>query len=509
VAHAPLFSKKVSFESDYTILKSVSKAEIFRPAVTFRQFFLAILTFFLSMSLLLAYVATHQFTNPIQRLRREAQVIAIGNYHARVDVRTYDEIEELAKQFNVMAASLEQRDEEIASYQKHLEETVQERTGELRKEKDKLQAILDNVPSGFILLDPERTILSASAALMSITGKPASELVGNKCHDVIGNDALCAGCPTEEVLQSGKMATTITRGFSPEGEDRYLEHISVPLRRNGSVDNVLEIITDVTRRKRLQDQLVRSERLAATGEIAAVIAHEMRNSLTSTRMILQLLKETDSVSESDQESLDVALDSLGRMEGVVSNLLQLARPAQLEMKLDSIARVVHAAVEFARPQIARKDIDLVTHLPDDLPDLEIDGDRMKEALVNLILNASQSIESRGSIVVSAEVQTLPRKLRDLGEVRVSSGEEVTVAVQEVVLRKGSDVVVVRVQDSGCGMPSSHLRRIFDPFFTTKVDGTGLGLSFVKRVVNEHGGVVTVESEPGRGSTFSMIIPGVG
>ncbi|MFQ5825280.1 MAG: ATP-binding protein [bacterium] len=506
VAHAPLFSDRMRLDYKYTILKSVSKAEIFASVGSFKRLFVGLLGFFLLASLILAYLATRQFTGPIQRLKREAEVIAKGEYHGRVDVHTYDEIEELAHQFNIMAKSLEQREAEIAQHRKHLEQMVQARTRELEKEKNKLQVILDHVPSGLILVDKDFNILSASAAIKSIIGKPLEKVIGCLCYEITGCTKDRSICPIQRVFCSGKMESQFLHRVGPDGEERYLEQTAVPLKKDGRVETVLEIITDVTERKRLQDQLVRSEKLATTGEIAAVIAHEVRNSLTSVRMIMQLLNETERLNVSDHESLEVALDSLSRMENVVADLLQLARPAQLEKKLESINDILQDSIEFVEHQISGKGIELDVKLEPGLPDIELDREHLKEAMVNLILNASQAIEISGSICIHSRLNTLNKTLRDLGEVRVAAEENVVVGVQEVVLEKGRQVVRVEVRDSGCGIPEEHLKRIFDPFFTTKVNGTGLGLSFVKRVVNEHGGIVTAESQLGKGSCFTIYIP---
>ncbi|NIR49388.1 MAG: PAS domain-containing protein, partial [Aliifodinibius sp.] len=506
VAYAPLFTDHAGLENKYTVLKSVSKSEIFAPVNTFKKLFFGLLGFYLLTSLTLAYLATQQFTRPIQRLRRETEGIAKGDYHARVDVRTYDEIEELAHQFNVMAESLEQREEEIFQHRLFLEQKVQERTRELEDEKDKLKIILDNVPSGFILLDKNYKILTASAALRTITGKPVESLIGKTCNEVIGNGHICSGCPTERVFRSGEMEMQQVQRLGADSEERFLEHISVPLKRNGQVETVLEIITDITERKRLQDQLIRSERLAATGEIAAVIAHEMRNSLTSVRMIIQLLAESKVLGQSDCESLDVALDSLGSMERIVNDLLQLARPTQLERRMDSINDILLDSIEFAKHQITRHGIVVETELSGDLPEVALDRSQMKKAVVNLILNASQAVEGHGTIKIRSGVTTLTKNFRDLGEVRTGSDEKVSLGVQEVVLKKGERVLTLAVEDTGCGIPPAQLERIFDPFFTTKINGTGLGLSFVKRVINEHGGLVTVTSHITRGTCFSILLP---
>ncbi|MFQ5706357.1 MAG: ATP-binding protein [bacterium] len=506
VAHAPLFPDYRGLENDYTILKSVSKKEIFAPANTFKKLFYGLLGIFLLISLLFAYLGTQQFTGPIQKLRREAEVIARGDYHSRVDVETYDEIGELARQFNVMAESLEQRETEIAQHQQHLEQVVRQRTRELEKEKNKLQVILDNVPSGFMLVDKDLRVISASAAIESIIGKPLRDILGHFCFEATRCHENEDDCPSRCVFQSGRPESYLLQRLGPEGEEQYLEQIAIPLKKDGKVETILEILTDVTKRKRLQQQLIRSERLAATGEIAAVIAHEMRNSLTSVRMILQLLREADRLMPSDTDSLNVALDSIGRMENVVKDLLQLARPSPLEKRPGNIITILKESIEFTRHQILRQGIELEVDLTPDLPEVELDHHHLKEAVVNLILNASQAIETTGKIHIRSRLTTLSQNLRDLGEVRIAEDEKVGVGVQEVVLRKGQRTIKVDIMDSGIGMSDEEMQRIFNPFYTTKPKGTGLGLSFVKRVVNAHGGLVKVASQVGKGSQFSIFIP---
>jgi PAS domain S-box-containing protein len=503
---APLFSVQAGLQSAYAIMISVSKPEIFAPVDIFKRLLVALLGFYLLTSLTLAYFATQQFTQPIKRLKREAEVIAKGDYEARVDIRTYDEIEDLAQQFNVMADSLEQREYQIAQHRQQLEQKVRERTHELQEEKDKLKAILDNVPSAFVLLDKEYRILAASAMLQTFTGKSLSSVIGSFCYEVLGDGHSCEDCPSQRTFKNGKMETRQVQRVNRHGEMRHLEHTAIPLGETGKAETVLEIITDITERKQLQEQVIRSERLAATGELAAVIAHEMRNSLTSVRMILQLLTEGDRLSEADGESLFVALDSLAKMERVVNDLLQLARPAELQRKLESLNDIIKESIEFARHQITKEHITVNMKLGAELPTLLIDREQMKEALVNLVLNASQAIQGSGRVLVKSCVKTLPRPMRGVGEVRVLQDEKTFVEGKEIFLHTGQTVIYLEIEDSGCGILPQDMAHIFNPFFTTKADGTGLGLSFVKRVVNEHGGIISVQSEINSGTRFAIFLP---
>jgi len=505
VAHAPLFDEQSGF-GGYTLLRSVSKKEIFAETKTFGLFFVIVSTTFLVVALLLSYWATRQFTEPLEKLEREASVIAEGNYRARVNIKTHDEIEQLAGQFNVMAESLQQREEEIARHRGQLENTVQQRTRELSAEKDKLRAILDNVPSGFLLLDRNFKILSASAALEKISGKPVNKTVGLSCKDVLGDGEVCEHCPGDLAFQSGKMQRKVSSRVTSEGEKRYFEHMSVPIKSKGRVEQILEIITDVTERRRLQEQLVHSERLAATGEMAAVIAHEMRNSLTSVTMILQLLATTEGVLASESESLEVALNSLHRMETVVMDLLQLARPSPMKRCLTDVNDIAGEAIELARHEIDKRGISLQQELAENLPLLELDPEHMKEAIVNLLLNAAQAVDGKGGITISTRLRILQQSLRSVGEVAVTKGDVTDFDVHDVVLTSGTRVVQIDIKDSGCGIPETTVERIFDPFYTTKTDGTGLGLSFVRRVASEHDGLVLATSKLAEGSCFSIVMP---
>ncbi|NIA31699.1 MAG: PAS domain-containing protein [Actinobacteria bacterium] len=506
IVHSPVFTWHEGTGSSYTILKSVSKSNIFAPVNTFKLVFASLLGFFLLVSLTLSYLATRGMTNPIKKLQREAKVIARGNYRARVKVKTFDEIGELANQFNTMAQNLEQHEARVSRHKQLLRDKVQQRTKELQDEKDKLQIILDNVPSGFMLLGRDYKILSASAALVSITGKSIEKLIGQPCFTVTGCSADRSGCITTRVFSTGKMQLELTTHTRSDGEERLFENMSIPLKRNGQVENVLEIITDVTERKRMQDRLVHSEKLATAGEIAAVIAHGIRNSLTSVRMILQLYVQNDTVDSAEKESFQVALNSIEQMENLVNELLHLGRPTEINKQSANINNIILESIRFAHHQILGENIDISVDLANDIPELSLDSIHIKEALVNLILNASQAIEKHGKITIRSARRILQTELRDLAEISASQTDSDSIHLQEVVIKRGVPIIQLDLKDTGSGIKEKYLQRIFDPFFTTRPNGTGLGLSIVKRVVNEHGGVIRAQSKPGVGSCFSIYLP---
>ena len=289
--------------------------------------FVGFLVIFFAGALGLGLLATRQFTRPISALRRGADVISRGNYRHRLDVSTGDEIEALADQFNLMAASLETHEGEIQDHRTHLEEMVGHRTRELSEQKGQLQAILDHVPSAFVMLDGAGRIQTASAAFTSITGLNLDHVRGMESHYAFRTNGFCR--MEDPTVPKNAIESHIDRTVDDSGAEQFLEHMTIPIVEDGRTSAILQIITNITKRKRLEEHLIHSEKLMATGEMAAIIAHGFRNSLTSIKMILQLQQESNQLGRGSKRSLRVALDSISRMETVVQELLGFARPSPM------------------------------------------------------------------------------------------------------------------------------------------------------------------------------------
>ncbi len=523
IAYAPLFpfrpagngvSPGSTFASSLTVFESVSRARILAPALRFEWTFAGFLALFLVLAVGLGMAATRQFTRPIAELDRGAAIIAGGDYGHRLNVATRDEIEMLASRFNYMAASLEEHEREIALHRTRLEEMVAGRTRELADEKAKLQAILDNVPSAFVLLDQAFRIQSASASFTAITGLRLDDVRGEDCRVAFPRAGLCREPADPAAVLGGRSEVHLDRVVDGAGAERYIEHMTIPVSEGGALQSIVAIITDVTKRKQLEQHLIQSERLMATGEMAAIIAHEFRNALTSIKMILQLQRESQRLRPADRKSMDVALDSIYHMEAVVQELLNFARPAPMEFRNAKIDAIIDEALAFVRLRTRKQHIALTTSFGSDLPEMTLDSVHLKEAIINLLLNAVQAIEGKpaggesGAISVAVKRTVLSRSVRQYAPPAYGEADEGANGVdgREIVLKKGSPCVVISVTDSGPGIERHLLPRIFDPFVTTKANGTGLGLPMVKRTVNAHGGIVTVRTVRGRGATFELLLP---
>ncbi len=523
IAYAPLFPMRAS-PGDSTrdagtpapaVFAGVPEGVIAGPAREFATTFAGFLIVFLASAVGLGLLATRQFTQPIAALQRGAEIIAHGNFHHRLTVVTHDEIERLAEQFNAMAAALEVRDEEIARHRTGLEEIVRSRSAELYNEKTAMQAILDNVPSAFVLLDDAFRIRSASAAFTAITGLQRAEALGQDGRTLLPMRGFCADSVAAAASDSGRVEGHIDRQVDANGVERFFEHVAIPLNGGLAGRSMLEIITDVTKRKRLELQLIQSEKLMATGEMSAIIAHEFRNALTSVKLILQLQHEAAPIPPKNRASLGVALESIHHMESIVRELLSFARPTPLEFRVESLVAPLEECCAFIRLRVQKEAIRVTSMIDTTLPPTLVDLPRIKEAIINLLLNAVQAIEVHGSSGGRGEVAvtavgpvSLPRTLRDsvTGEAVDVDDELFPHAPRDITLRKGTACIVISVRDNGPGIERAQQQRVFDPFFTTKVTGTGLGLPMVKRTVNAHGGIVTLHSAPGEGAVFEITLP---
>ena len=523
VAHTPLFPLRSGVQVEQVaaalteplfVFESVPRAAITRDARSFALTFLAFLILFLSGAIVLGLLATEQFTRPISELRQGAAILSSGNYGKRLRVQTGDEIEELAKQFNAMAASLEAHEQEIQQHRTHLQQMVENRTRELVDEKEKLQAILDNVASAFVLLDSDFRIQTASAAFASITGLRQEDVIGQDSRVVLWNNGICKETPARYHIIPERVESHVDRSLDRSGGERFIEHITVPIRKDGEVASLLQIITDITDRRRLEQNLIQSEKLMATGEMSAIIAHGFRNSLTSIKMILQLQSESKQLGRAGKKSLGVALDSIYRMEAMVQELLNFARPSPMEFRAESLNTLVSDSLTLVQPTISQHRIELKNTLDAGLPLMLLDTPHLKEAIVNILLNAVQAIETNepaagtGSLSISTKKVVLSRTLRDFSprEVLENQTEDQPSTGREITLRRGTECAVVSISDSGPGIDQTLLSRIFDPFFTTKTNGTGLGLPMVKRTVNAHGGIIVVKSTREKGATFEILLP---
>jgi len=259
----------------------------------------------------------------------------------------------------------------------------------------------------------------------------------------------------------------------------------------GVVDNEVKVLrqkfnslledVDATRERleQSQESLAHSEKWAMVGKLAAGMAHSIRNPLTSLQMRLFSLGRTLSLNETQKEDFEVISEEIGHIDTIVANFLEFSRPPKFQMQKGSVSDVVDHALQLLRHRFDSAGVKVEKRRERRLSEIELDPEQMKEALVNLLLNSCEAMNEGGSIMVYED---------EIGE------------------NGGARTAVLRITDTGPGIPESVIQKVFQPFFSTKGEGTGLGLSIVKRIIEGHGGMIDVDSTEGAGATFTITLP---
>ena len=222
-------------------------------------------------------------------------------------------------------------------------------------------------------------------------------------------------------------------------------------------------------------QLIRSEKLAALGQLAAGIAHEIRNPLTSINILIHSLASNLPSGTSQKEDLKVIEEEIHRINEIVDRFLRFAKPAPPLLGKAEVASIVEETLQLLRPQIEKQRVVIQKEFQP-LPPILMDREQMKQVILNLLLNAVQAMPKGGHLALKAH------------------------------LPEGDRWIKLSIQDSGLGIPGEDIDKLFDPFFSTKEGGVGLGLSIAHRIIDQHRGKIEVESAPGKGTLFTVWLP---
>jgi len=234
------------------------------------------------------------------------------------------------------------------------------------------------------------------------------------------------------------------------------------------------IIHDITLRKKAQKDLIDAERLNLTGKMARIVAHEIRNPLTNLNLALEHLKdEMPPESEAVRLYSDIIQRNANRIEHLIGEMLNSSKPKELQLDLASVNGVVEETIMLAIDRLKLKEITLEKKLADDLPRILVDKEKIKIALLNIIINAIEAMEEKEGILT---IQTILEE----------------------------SVIAIAITDNGKGMSSDEMDKLFEPFFTAKPNGLGLGLTSTKNILTSHNADILVASEPDKGTTFNVI-----
>ncbi len=516
-----IFDEKAGFGTKETIGMAhvgMSLANMHKDIASMKDIIVLLTSLVVGIGILLTIFLVNIIVKPIQKLVFATDKVANGDLAQMVKVRRRDEIGLLAYAFNRMTNSLKESREKIEEYNRNLEKKVKERTTDLERttrllqaEYNRLDAIINSPNLGIVIEDKNCNIKFMNRSLIDIFGNQ----IGQKCYEKFkGRKEKCEICPVDEILEKGRKSFTY---LDQDAEGNYYELSAAPFQDETGERYILETLRNITEQKKLeiqvkqhtenlertnaelenalgnlketQAQLIQAGKMAAIGELAAGVAHELNNPLSGILGYCQFALEKITqkpLKELTGEDLATYTQYLKDMEqqskrckAIIQSLLKFSRASvKQDFRSTDVNSVLRETFAFVKYQLEKHKVKLDTALSSPLPPIAGHASQLQQVFTNLILNAIQAVPDGGKLTVSAKMS------------------------------EDKKVLEISFADTGAGISQEHLSKIFEPFFTTKRvgQGTGLGLAVSYGIVKDHGGEIQVESTEGKGSTFTVILP---
>lgn len=342
-------------------------------------------------------------------------------------------------------------------------------------EKGFLEKVFEALQEGVVLLDPEGEIEFVNQAACRFFGLDPARAVGAAIATQV------RGLDWNNLIRPGKVVSRDLEVFYPE--NRFLNFYLSPIddeEHAGETLGYVMLVRDLTRTKAEAEETLETERLNALTLLAAGVAHEIGNPLNSLDIHLQLLKRKIAklefgVREPLQEHLQTARDEIGRLDSILKQFLQAVRPSTPKRESRNLHAILHDSLKLIQPELESRSIAVELKLAQELPLLDLDPGQFQQVFYNLLRNAYQAL----------------------------SGDDGRITLRS---RHTDYEVELSIEDNGSGISPEHMGAIFEPYRTTKSSGSGLGLLIVRRIVREHGGEISIESEEGEGTCVTIHLP---
>jgi PAS domain S-box-containing protein len=340
--------------------------------------------------------------------------------------------------------------------------------------RENMNSVMAGMEDGLILFTREARAVMVSPSAEKFLGAPAGHFLGRRVNEIFP-----MGHPLHQVLQiEGDELSEIaaeTDLQTIEGPRRVSVCVQ-SIQEDGERMGALMTLRDLDSIESINTQLQVSERLAALGRITAGVAHEVKNPLNSMRLWLENLKESlpDETDNNAKQAVQVLDKEIDRLDAVVKRFLDFTRPMEVRLEATQLADILRDVVEVAQPQLRKAKVEVAQLLPIDVPEVYVDRALLKQALLNLVLNALDAMPNGGKL--------------------------------HLVLSRRGEMAEISVGDTGKGIPVENRQKIFQLFFTTRPGGSGIGLASTFRIVQLHNGSIDFTSEVGRGTTFRIELP---
>jgi len=457
--------------------------------------------------------------SPGMGLAEQLGLLTFTDYHQLYDPRYgINLIIILTPDEEVLRDILQTRPERIRILSYHVFQIFWKAIGKeerkLRERTQEMETILNGIRDFILVINPDMTIVEANESFLEKMGYSHENVVGKKCYEVYHSDGQTCdrwrgACPLQEVVRNQAQARKTQKRTLPNGDVRHYEVSIYPVwAKSGKISKFIHISRDVTEHRREEEEITRrleqmvaertrqltethqkllhQDKMASLGKLSAAVVHEINNPIAGILNLIVLIKRILNEQSLDVKVLEQFKHYLNLMDTetrrtsrIVGNLLAFARQSKMEMRQVDINRLVEQILLLTTNLLKIANVKVETRLDPELPMLIGSADQLQQVFMNLVSNAAQAMEPKEGGILQIETQPSPK-----------DGQ-----------------VLIRVRDTGVGIPEEHMQRLFEPFFTTKKGkGVGLGLSVVYGIVQEHGGSIEVTSNVGVGTTFSLKLP---
>jgi two-component system NtrC family sensor kinase len=332
-----------------------------------------------------------------------------------------------------------------------------------------------------MIIGSDYRILDINETLLKKLGLEREEAVGRYCYEVTHRQSVpCSGehhkCPLEETLKTRKPTKETHIHKDKDNKNVYYSISAYPFFENGDLIGAIELSRDITADINSRQAMMQKDKLASIGRLSAGVAHEINNPLTTILTTAMLIQEDIDPTNPMYEELQTITNETLRCRKIVASLLDFARQTKPAKKHHNINDIIKECIRLTRKQAEFKDVQIEKALSKEVPELLLDKEQIQQALINLILNATDATDPGGKITISTNF------LSD------------------------DHFVDIKVSDTGKGIAAEVVDKIFEPFFTTREIGTGLGLAITHGIIGRHGGEIRVKSQPCQGTTFTIRLP---
>ncbi|UJF34571.1 ATP-binding protein [Paenibacillus hexagrammi] len=342
----------------------------------------------------------------------------------------------------------------------------------LEQSEQRYKSLYENNPDAICSFDADGTFLSVNPATERITGYPAEELLHTTMkHRIVQQDVEHWELCFQKSL-NGETQTYRISFIHKLGHPVTLSVINVPIIVNDQIAGVYAICKDISEEQRSEEMLIKSEKLSIVGQLAAGVAHEIRNPLTSLKGFVQLLQMK---GNEFNHYYEIMLSELDRINFIVSEFLVIAKPQAVLFQPKDVKEVLNSTIALLNSQALLNNVEISSSMEDNLPPIHCDENQIKQVCINILNNSIDAMPGGGEIHVEA-------------------------------LRQSEHEIAIIFKDFGVGIPEERLPRLGEPFYTTKEKGTGLGLMVSYRIIENHHGTMEIQSKINQGTTVKMILP---